>query len=237
MARSVGFEPLEAAEYVVGGVLAQYEEETPLRFDQLDRLDPFVFDPTHRYLAKTSIDILSRKGRNLGSLVIVAFESGDGTGAESEDYPLRHLDFSEVRPQASNVPRSKSGLFAEVHIPLLDVELGESYAWQRVSAHAGVLDLVGFKPEQPGVVQKIGQLGTATEGRLPIEQRPTYTLLSDSSGRRLFGDPHVVCAPEVGEGERPRIVVAGFWGLTQETHSKYGNLIEAVLEPRYPSVN
>lgn len=231
------FETLLRLEPVIADVLTDYNDSLPIRFGDIHGASLLRTQADKPYLAKSSSPVFSRKGHSIGDITLIAFEEGDGTGAESKQYNLANTYVEDYPREGRTIPRSKSSLIAEVHIPIANVSLGAYGAWESVARHSGILDLLGFDFPDSQRIVKVGSLGVENGLKVPIEQRATYTtgnIRDEVNWFMRFGDPHAVFCPEDSTTPRNKVVVAGFWGLTPEVNGRYGNIFRQIFSAKMP---
>lgn len=84
----------------------------------------FRLTPDKPYAGRADVPV-TMYGKDVGNLVVLALQSGDGTGSESDKYKLedynvpRYLLFETDRNNPSVLmPRDKTGIFCELFFPL-----------------------------------------------------------------------------------------------------------------------
>lgn len=111
-------------------------------------------------LAK-SVTPVQYYGKAAGTLAIVAFEPGDGTGAESPVWKVDDFDTRQYPRKPKVIPRTRA-VFGEVHLPIASFDLGAEED-QRPVMFAGNLALLGSEWKQRQtpqlVIVKLGELG------------------------------------------------------------------------------
>lgn len=166
-----------------------------------------------------SATVATFEGLPFGTLYMIAFKPGDGTGSEV-DYQISRLIIDHPYPKAALiVPRNKVGVHSEVHLTIMRHALENPNADPEL--YAGTYDLLGLAGNS---VKKMGQLGhpETIDTSIPIA---TFTV--GYRGSERFGDPHAVYSPVAA------IQVCAFLAISNEVHQQHPQLLNT-LHPRLP---
>lgn len=200
--------------------LRTYEEisKGDLSFDKptASNLD---LTPTKPNSARSETEARFR-GNLIGSLFVIAFKPGDGTGSEA-DRRLENLRLNPEYPRGVQVvPRNKTGVHSEGHLTVLTQTTDDANAEPEL--FAGSFDLLGFQGIK---VAKIGELGH------PKEQdvfTPLTTLTVGYRDAKRFGDPHAVYSSIPAS-----LQVCAFLALTEAVQKQYEDVLNS-LSPQLP---
>lgn len=224
--------PLKRLEEPIRTTLTAYQAraDNGLSFD-CENAGKLALTPDKPNSARSVTDALLQ-GEKVGTLYVIAFKPGDGTGSE-ESYQLSSLTVDAPYPRSSLVvPRNKTGIHGEAHLAILSHKIDDSHAEPRL--YIGTFDLLGLKGSQ---VKKIGELGppettivsfpytTLTVGYM----NPDGTRLDYSNvGSRRFGDPHAVYSRISDD-----VQVCAFLAISNEVNSRHPNLLPSLF-PIHP---
>jgi hypothetical protein len=167
----------------------------------------------------TSVLFMTEK---VGTLYVIAFKPGDGTGKESEYRKLSDLKVGSNYPNKTLiVPRNKDGVYHEAHLTIVRHVIENVHAEPEM--FAGTFDLIGLDGKR---VVKIGQLGQKLDEQasLPLA---TFTVGFDENGLR-FGDPHAVYS-----GISNAVQLCAFLAISNEIHNRYQHILDG-LKPQFP---
>ena len=162
------------------------------------------------------------KGKEVGTLYIIAFKPQDGTGDE-KTHKLADLDVDTPYPRITSVvPRSKAGVHSEGHLTIVTHKIEDVHA--EPVLFDGSYDLLGLEKTR---VLKIGTLGQPNLQTAYLEPTATLTTGYDRESRR-FADPHAVFSmlPD-------RIQVCAFLAISDAVNQEYANILKS-LNPQFP---
>jgi hypothetical protein len=205
----------------IGQALRTYEEvsDNGLMFDS-DKASKLELTPDKPNSARSVTDVTFMTEK-IGSLYVIAFKPGDGTGDESA-HKLASLRVDRPYPRSTLiVPRSKAGVHSEVNLTIVRHSIEDVHA--EPEKFAGTFDLLGLDIER---VTKIGELGHLATEKYPIPVA-TLTVGYGEDGKR-FGDPHAVY-----NGISDAIQVCAFLAISDAVHTKYQNVLDG-LRPQFP---
>lgn len=223
MKASVSGITLQSIEDVVWPTLTDYHYSTNGRvvFD-IPRAARLELTPDKPNAAR-SASAIRFLGGVAGTLFVIVFGPGDGTGDESTH---RLADIKTgAYPQATKiVPRAKTAAHSEAHLTLASFPVDEQTAGPVL--FAGNLHALGLTK---GKIRKLGELGQRqthfqqimARDQLAVDPAVTLTtgyrgvLAGDRKGKR-FGDPHAVYNPH-----RDVLQVCGFIALAPETANQH----------------
>lgn len=214
--------PIDRFRDPIQKVLETYEEKAggDLSFDIVPASN-LVLTPEKPNSAR-SATTANFKGNAVGTLYVIAFKPGDGTGDENT-YQLQNLEVAEDYPRdARIVPRSKAGVHSESHLTVVTHTIEDAHAEPVI--FGGSFDLLGLKGQK---VVKIGTLGQIDDGVAFPKPMATYTTGYKDRVER-FADPHSVFSllPD-------RIQVCAFLAISEAINQKYEGILES-LNPRLP---
>jgi hypothetical protein len=159
----------------------------------------------------------------IGTLYVIAFKPGDGTGDES-GYKLSDLQVDAPYPNKTLiVPRNKTGVYHEAHLTIANHAIENPHAEPEM--FAGNFDLVGLDGKK---VAKIGQLGQTSNKQHPLPIA-TFTVGYDKNEKR-FGDPHAVYS-----GITDALQVCAFLAISNEIHNRYQQILDG-LNPQLSTI-
>jgi hypothetical protein len=213
--------PLTRFEEPIGQALKTYQEisDNGLVFDPKGasklRLTP---DKSNSARSVTDALFMAEK---IGTLYLIAFKPGDGTGDES-GYKLSDLQVdSQYSRQTLIVPRNKTGVHHEAHLAIVRHRTEDLHAEPEL--YAGTFDLVGLDGNN---IKKIGELGH------PVNEKNTTPLatltVGYGKGEERFGDPHAVFS-----GISNAVQVCAFLAISDDVHKKYQSILDG-LNPKLP---
>jgi hypothetical protein len=169
----------------------------------------------------------------VGTLHVIAFAPKNGTGNEST-FKLGDVDPGKYPHEVKILPRSKTGVAKEVHIPLITRRTEDPNA--DFLQYAGNLSLLGVKD---GTVVKIGEVGQREElftgivaanvDALPWQSLTVGYVKGTAGHEKRFGDPHSVY------NDHPDVVqVCGFIAISDSHTSQQLHMVNN-LSPVLPS--
>jgi len=213
--------PLSRFEEPARMALSRYQEiaDCELEFD-INRACMLISTPEKPNSARSET-VATLKGENIGSLFVIAFKQGDGTGSD-KDYRIGNIRVASPYPSANLViPRRKTGVYEEVHLTIASHEVNNSHAEPEL--FKGTFDLLGIKKS---MIQKIGELGQEFDAHV-LEPIATYTV--GFKNLRRFGDPHAVYS------SKPELQVCAFLAISEEIKKKHPHILDN-LNPRHPII-
>lgn len=189
-----------------------------LKFD-VDNASNLSLTSTKPNSARSETEAFYRNAP-IGSLFVIAFKPGDGTGSEI-NFNLKDLAVDTPYPIATLiVPRNKTGVHSEAHLTIVTHKIEDVHAEPKL--FAGTYDLLGLKGNK---IVKIGQLGH------PINQDatpPVTTLTVGYNKSERFGDPHAVYS-----AIPTSIQVCAFLAISEAIETEYTNILKS-LNPKLP---
>lgn len=213
--------PLTRLEEPIGQALRTYQEifDNGLVLDSASATK-LQLTPEKSNSAR-SVSDLAFMGEKIGSLYVIVFKPGEGTGDES-GYRLSDLQVDAPYPNKTLIiPRNKTGVHHEAHLTIARHTIEDVHAEPEI--FAGTFDLIGLDGKK---VVKIGQLGQKLDDqlRLPVA---TFTVGYDKNEKR-FGDPHAVYS-----GISDAIQICAFLAISNEIHNRYQHILDG-LNPQMP---
>ena len=168
------------------------------------------------------------KGEKIGSLYVIAFKPGDGTGSEAPVRQLKDLVVEPPYPRASLVvPRIKSGVWCEAHLTIVSQRAEDVHAEPQL--YNGRFDLLGM---EGNTVRKIGELGNPIAQEIGVPAATFTVGYRPVPGYRemeRFGDPHAVYSAVPDS-----IQVCAFLAISDEVSRKFYTILNG-LNPKYPN--
>jgi hypothetical protein len=221
--------PFEVFEEPIQQALEVYTGRTNERigFDDPVAASQLRETPEGTTSARAMTDV-TFEGIPVGSLVVIAFAPGDGTGKESA-LKLKNLSVHPDYPRDVRVvPRNKT-CHTEVHLPIESRLMSAPNSASQL--FTGSLDLLGLnRAKKRPQVAKIGTLGQeridlwrgVTLSDEAVEPKATYTVGYDPSNRR-FGNQHAVFNSVGGVMQ-----VCGFFAVSPEVATQHPRIIDVV---------
>lgn len=180
-------------------VLEQYETffGSMLSFG---KFDPLHLTPEKHYSARTDIPVLSidfdtlgdgkPKTEKVGNLVVIAFQSGDGTGS-TEDYNpgTNEIPKEYVWLREGAIPREKKEGLVEGALPL--------FTFHRDHVHNFSMCLDELTFIRGEFVKKAWHIGLEQNDfeLLRNDIQPSVNLTTGYNGQKRFGNPHSIVYP------------------------------------------
>ncbi len=197
-------EPLRQA---LLGYQARSEDALSFELDAASRLQ-LTPDKPNAARSATTVHYL---GEALGTLFVIAFRPGDGTGDEST-YSLSNLNTGSHPVSAKVVPRSKHAVHTEAYLPLVSFAVDQPNADAVLYAgNQAKISVVGLRLVSLG---DIGQPREKFQESMGGRRKafPNFTLTTNylESGDRV-GDPHAIY------NNHPEFMqICGFLALSQK---------------------
>lgn len=199
--------------------LASYQEWSGLKFDR-DNACRLVLTPDKPNSARSSTDVLLQEEK-VGTLYVIAFKPGDGTGSE-DNYQLKDLNVDNPYPTATLVvPRNKTGVHSEAHLTIVSHVMEDSHAEPKL--YFGTFDLLGLEGNR---VKKIGELGPPDT---TVISHRLATLTVGFIGSRRFGDPHAVYSRIPGV-----VQVCAFLAISDDVNKNHPYILNSLNLPNPP---
>jgi hypothetical protein len=234
MAKEIMGIPLEVYASQVISALNDIEANSDGRlvFEDISQAADLDLTPEAPYSAKKSTQV-RHLGETVGSFVVIVFSPEDGTGNDST-FSLNEVEISRPYHRRTSVlPRSKAAVHTEIHVPI------SSHVVDSPNMDPGYLcgnlDVLGFKPDNPRLVAKVGELGQHNSiflkskgiGCTPANKatvgfRNIETGELALSGAR-FGDPHAIYNPWLD-----RVQVCGFLAVTPDLASRHISILDTL---------
>lgn len=237
--------PLQEFEAPIGHALPAYEEITDgkITFDDVQGAQKLALRPDKPNTARSKTTF-RHMGEVTGTLIVIAFAPGDGTGDEKTSYRLEDLDTSKFSGAVDSgiVPRTKKGTHSEAHLTIATKVIDRPN--RDVDMFAGNLDVIGIRGESELI--KIAEVGQKARYfsrifRSTVEERgsvsPAATLTvghkgaidSDDIWGERFGDPHAIYNPW-----EEYVQICGFVAIANDNAENYLKVLKLlqVVEPR-----
>ena len=225
MTKEVAGIDLRTLEMPIHDALEMFQEISNQRivFD-LDNAPTLELTPDKPNSARSTTEV-SHRGETIGKMSVIAFAPYDGTGDESA-YSVHDVTSAPryVLPISPKiVPRSKTGIYSEIHLPLT----GQFTALpdRDPVLFAGHLDVLGFDNRYRLIT--IGRLGqgltdfvNALESGSPATPTARLTTGYDRRGER-FGDPH-----SVYNGSPVALQVCAFLAIRSEMADEHKSIVD-----------
>lgn len=219
--------PLSRLEDPIHSAVSIYQRtvaDNVLIFDA-DKACRLTLTPDKPNSARSESDVYFRR-QLLGTLFVIAFKPGDGTGSEVT-HKLGDLRVEPPYPRETKVvPRSKEGVHSEAHLTILRYGLENAHAYPEL--FQGTLDELTL---DGGIVRKTHEVGQAIDENIIV---PVATLTTGYRNRagypngERFGDPHAIY-----NSIRDYLQVCAFLAISDEIHKMYSDALNA-LNPMLP---
>ncbi len=236
MSREVSGVPIAVFEDYIHMALREYTRVSDGRvtFDDHEHAANLELTPDKPNSARSSIAV-RHLGEVAGTLYVIAFAPGDGTGDESA-FKLADIDTGSRPHETKVVPRSKATTHSEVHLTIASKEI--ELPNEHPKLHGGGLEVLGLEETEGALklvrVAEVGEsqfsLNTRVEaiasGRRSrfanIQPRASLTVgyyganSNNGVGGERFADPHAVYNPS-----ETTVQVCGFIAIAPEMAPKH----------------
>ena len=212
--------PLSRLEAPIHSAISTYQRiaDSGLVFDA-GKASKLELTPDKPNSARSESKVFYNDGM-LGTLYVIAFKPGDGTGSEIT-HKLGDLRIEPPYPRDTRVvPRSKEGVHSEAHLAILRHGLEDVHAYPEL--FQGTLDELTLDGD---TVRKTHEIGQAVDENIIA---PLTTLTVWHIIRERFGDPHAIY------NSIPNYLqVCAFLALRNEIADKHPDALIG-LRPHYP---
>lgn len=219
MSKEVMGVSLSRLEDPIRSALKNYQSASDGLVFDTDKACKLASTPDKPNSARSATDVIFQ-GEQIGTLYVIAFKPGDGTGTEI-DYQLENLHVDSPYPRdARIVPRNKTGIDSEAHMTIVSHNIEDSHA--EPQPYAGTFDLLGLDGTR---VKKIGRLGHPVSKGIAT---PVTTFTVGYRGGERFGDPHAVFSTIKA------VQVCAFLAISDKVHKDHPRVLVG-LRPQLPA--